>query len=147
MKTGIFNVETRVATDGNPYIMEFTPRGGGNRLAEMLQYATGAPLISNSVRACVGLPLLPMNPCEYKGNWMEIILHAEKDGSFDKLHIDAEFGKYVVDLDLWVETGDEVHAFRGANEAIGTVFLRCPSEAQIEHVIEHSSEVFRVVLK
>lgn len=80
-------------------------------------------------------------------NELPILLKDGLTEKFDKLHIDAEFGKYVVDLDLWVETGDEVHAFRGANEAIGTVFLRCPSEAQIEHVIAHSSEVFHVVLK
>lgn len=147
MRTAIYNVEARVSTNGKPYIMEVSPRGGGNRLAEMLQLATGAPLIENAVRAAIGLPLLSMPACEYNGHWMLTMLHADEDGSFDKLHIDAEFGKYVVDLDLWVETGDEVHAFRGANDAIGSVFLRCPSEAQIEHVIAHSSEVFHVVLK
>lgn len=147
MNTAIYNVEARVSTNGKPYIMEVSPRGGGNRLAEMLQLATGAPLIENAVRAAIGLPLLSMPACEYNGHWMLTMLHADEDGSFDKLHIDAEFGKYVVDLDLWVETGDEVHAFRGANDAIGSVFLRCPSEAQIEHVIAHSSEVFHVVLK
>lgn len=31
MKTCVFNVETRVATNGKPYIMEMSPRGGGNR--------------------------------------------------------------------------------------------------------------------
>lgn len=147
MRTAIYNVEARVSTNGKPYIMEVSPRGGGNRLAEMLQLATGAPLIENAVRAAIGQPLLSMPACEYNGHWMLTMLHADEDGSFDKLHIDAEFGMYVVDLDLWVETGDEVHAFRGANDAIGSVFLRCPSEAQIEHVIAHSSEVFHVVLK
>ena len=41
MKTSVFNIEVRVATNNKPYIMELTPRGGGNRLCEMLRYATG----------------------------------------------------------------------------------------------------------
>ena len=32
MQTSVFNIETRIATDGKPYIMECAPRGGGNRL-------------------------------------------------------------------------------------------------------------------
>lgn len=144
MKTGIFNVETRVATDGNPYIMEFTPRGGGNRLAEMLQYATGAPLISNSVRACVGLPLLPMNPCEYKGNWMEIILHADSDGQFDSLHIPPDFEKCVVEQDLWVKPGDPVRKFSGANDAIGTLVMKCDFLNATEIELVNMSKIVRV---
>ena len=54
MRTSIYNIETRVGTNGKPYIMEVSPRGGGNRLAEMLRYATGVDLITNAVRAAVG---------------------------------------------------------------------------------------------
>ena len=32
LKTAVFNIETRVSTNNKPYIMELTPRGGGNRL-------------------------------------------------------------------------------------------------------------------
>ena len=38
MKTSIYNIETREGLDGKAYIMEVSPRGGGNRLAEMLRY-------------------------------------------------------------------------------------------------------------
>ena len=48
MKTTIYNIETRVGADGNPYIMEVTPRGGGNRLAEMLRYATGVDMTARA---------------------------------------------------------------------------------------------------
>ena len=41
MKSSIYNIETMVGINGKPYIMEVSPRGGGNRLAEMLRNATG----------------------------------------------------------------------------------------------------------
>ena len=146
MKNGIFNVETRLATDGKPFIMELTPRGGGNRLAEMLQFVTGAPLISNAVRACVGLPLLPMNPCEYKGNWLEIILHADSDGQFDSLHIHPDFKKCVVEQDLWVKKGDKVREFRGANDAIGTLVMKCDFLNAAEIEVVNMSKIVRVAV-
>ena len=54
MRTSIYNIETRVGTNGKPYIMEVSPRGGGNRLAAMIRFATGVDLITNAVRAAVG---------------------------------------------------------------------------------------------
>lgn len=46
MKTAVYNIETRIGTNGKPYIMELTPRGGGNRLCEMLRYATDVDMIT-----------------------------------------------------------------------------------------------------
>ena len=34
MRTSIYNVETRIGKNGKTYIMEVSPRGGGNRLAD-----------------------------------------------------------------------------------------------------------------
>lgn len=141
MRTSIFNVESRLAANGKAYIMEVTPRGGGNRLAEMLQMATGAPLIENAVRACVGLPLKELPPCDYKGNWVEIILHADKDGVFQSLTINPDYEHCVVEMDLWVKPGDEVRAFRGANDAIGTLVVKCDSIGQAEYFIRNVSDL------
>lgn len=54
MRTTIYNIETRIGTNGKSYIMEVSPRGGGNRLAEMLRLATGTDLITAAVQAAVG---------------------------------------------------------------------------------------------
>lgn len=147
MRTSIFNVESRLAANGKAYIMEVTPRGGGNRLAEMLQMATGAPLIENAVRACVGMPLKEIPPCDYKGNWGEIILHAFQDGLFDSLYIQPEYEKYVVEIDLWVKKGDYVNAFRGANDAVGTLILNFETSPQVEDVIANVSSIIKVLTK
>ena len=78
--TGVFNIETRQGTDGRAYIMECTPRGGGNRLSEVLEMATGTKLVQNAVRAAVGLPVDDMSDPVYKGHWAEIILHSRQAG-------------------------------------------------------------------
>lgn len=72
MKTSVFNIETRVASNGKPYIMECTPRGGGNRLCEMLRYATGVDLITAQVRAAVGDSVEDVEQQPYNGHWRNL---------------------------------------------------------------------------
>lgn len=132
MRTSIYNIETRVGTNGKPYIMEVSPRGGGNRLAEMLGFATGVDLITNAVRAAVGDEVMGIEQKPYNGHWAEVILHADKDGRFAGLDIDEEFYKqHVKQVDLWVKENDKVSAFRGANDAIGTLVLNFDSEEEL----------------
>ena len=52
MNTSIYNIETRIGTDNKAYIMEVSPRGGGNRLSEMLRYATNTDLIKKCSTCC-----------------------------------------------------------------------------------------------
>lgn len=144
MQSAIYNIESRVSTNGKPYIMEVSPRGGGNRLAEMLQLATGAPLIENTVRAAMNMPLLPMPPCEYHGHWMLLMVHSEKDGVFDSLSIHPSYTHVVKELDLWVSKGDKVRKFNGANDAIGSIFLHCESQEQIENILRNVRDIINI---
>lgn len=148
LKTSIYNVETRMGVDGKSYIMEFSPRGGGNRLSEMLRYASGVDLLTNSVCAAVGLPIEGINSDPvYSGCWAIIILHSDKDGEFVKLQIDESAQHFVIEEDLWVKPGDEIHKFTGANEAIGTLVLNCGNQLQVEDCLEREATLFKVVVK
>lgn len=132
MKTAVFNIETRVGMNGKPYIMELTPRGGGNRLCEMLRYATGVDLITAITRAMVGDEPEKIEQKPYDGHWAEVILHADRDGMFQGLEIDPSLKEEVIEEDLWVKPGDSVRGFEGANDAIGTLVLRFESNTELE---------------
>lgn len=146
LKTSIYNIETRESIDGKAYIMECSPRGGGNRLAECIEYATGAPLIENVVRAALGMDLLPIEQKDFDGYWAEIVLHSEKDGTFKELWIEPTIRKYAYEEDLWISTGDEVRAFSSANWAIGTLVLRFDSEEIMHKVMDESDKYVKVLL-
>lgn len=147
MKTSIYNIEVRESTNGKPYIMELTPRGGGNRLAECLRYATGVDLIKNAVRAAVGEDVVDVVQKPYDGVWGEIILHSDRSGEFDALWISDEIKSNVIETDLWVKCGDKVGDFSAANEAIGTLILRFEREEQLEKVMSNIKEYVRVITK
>lgn len=148
LKTVVYNIEVRVAPNGKPYIMELTPRGGGNRLCEMLHFATGVDMITAITRAIVGDPIdVPVEQKPYNGHWAEIILHADKGGLYDHLEIDKNLPAEVVEEDLWVKQGDHVDSFEGANNAIGTLVLKFQTTEELEHAITHQHEWLKVVVK
>ena len=130
MGTSVYNVEVRLGTDGKAYLMEVSPRGGGNRLSEMLEYTTGTRLVHNAVRAAIGLPVEEMHDPVYQGHWSIVILHAKHAGTFDRLWIAEDARPSLVEEDLWVKPGDPVEAFSGASNAIGTLVMNWPTEAE-----------------
>lgn len=148
LKTVVYNIETRIGTNGKPYIMELTPRGGGNRLCEMLRYATGVDMITAITRAIVGDPILkPIVQKPYNGHWAEIILHADKGGVFDHLEISKDLPAEIIEEDLWVKQGDKVESFEGANNAIGTLVLKFQSAEELEQTITHQGAWLKVYVK
>lgn len=147
MQTSIYNVETRLGIDGKPYIMEISPRGGGNRLAEVLRYATGTDLIMNAVKAAVGLEIDDIKPPKYNGYWAEVILHSSESGEFVALEISDNLRSYVVEEDLWVTSGDTVNSFTGANEAIGTLILNFDTQERLSFYMSHIKSNVRVVTR
>lgn len=147
LKTSVFNIETRVSPNNKPYIMELTPRGGGNRLCEMLRYATGVDMITAITRAMVGDDSNVIEQKPYNGHWAEIILHADKDGVFEDIHIDSSLPAEIIEKDLWVKTGDFVHGFEAANDAIGTLVLRFDNAQDLEKAITNQSSWLKVVVK
>lgn len=147
MKTSVFNIEVRVATNNKPYIMELTPRGGGNRLCEMLRYATGVDMITAITRAMVGDEPGVIEQKPYDGNWAEIILHADNDGEFVDLVIDPSLPAEVVEKDLWVKPGDLVRGFEAANDAIGTLVLRFDSKEDLEQALANQNKYIQVLVR
>jgi hypothetical protein len=119
--------------------MEVSPRGGGNRLAEVIRYDTGLDMITACVRAAVGDEIEEIQTSSCNGHWAEIILHAEKKGKFRGLVISEDMIPFVYEKDLWVAKGDLVEAFSGANNAIGTLVLNFDTAEKKEKALSELS--------
>ena len=140
IKTGIFNIEFRLCKNGKLYLMEVSPRGGGNRLAEMLRYAADVNLIEAEVRKAVGLPVLGMHEPRYKGHFAIQVLHAPRAGVFEGLSIDPSFRrKHIIEEELRISKGQLVPAFTGANAAIGTLLLRFDTRREMEKALKEQN--------
>ncbi len=132
--TGIFNIETRLCTNGKTYIMELSPRGGGNRLSEVLEMAIGVKLISNAVKAAMGIETINIVAPLFDSIWHSEILFVDKEGVFDELVI-GDFAKdYIVDVCVYIEKGDKVYRCTGANQAIGCLVYEFTSEQEYDEL-------------
>lgn len=144
MKTAIFNIETRESMSGDAYIMEVSPRGGGNRLAECLRYATGVDMITNMVKYSVGLPIEDVKQESYNGFWAEIILHSNQPGIFKKLWISDDIKNNIIECDLWVKEGTKIGGFEAANEAIGTLILKFNCLEEVNDVLGNQKKYVNI---
>lgn len=148
MQSSIYNIETREGIHGKAYIMEVSPRGGGNRLAEMIRYASGVDMIKAAVQAAVGLPIDKVEQPQYNGYWAEYVLHSRVDGEFKELWIEPNFAaKNVIEVDLWVNKGEEIHSFTAANFAIGTVVMKFASQEELESKLSSMERYIKVIVE
>lgn len=135
LRDGVFNIETRVATDGKAYIMESSPRGGGNRLCEMLKRATAGKtdLVMAAVKAALGEPVGELPMPAYDGYWYQQMLHTDRDGAFAGMEYAPGFKEaHVAEEQLWVGPGQKVKAFSAANHAFGSVFMRFDTQEELD---------------
>lgn len=147
LRTSIYNIETRESNNGKAYIMECSPRGGGNRLAECLEYATGVKLVENAVRAAMGMQIIDVTQKPYDGCWAEVVLHSEHNGIFKELWIDESIKNCVIEKDLWIEPGAAIKGFTAANWAVGMLILRFENEEKQQQVMNDTSEYVKIILE
>lgn len=148
MKHGIYNIETCVGTNGKPYIMEVSPRGGGCRIAEIQKLAYGVDLIENEIRQAVDMPILPVNTTGCDGVWCELVVHAQPGeyGTFVKCEFDPEIErKYVKMVDIQKKPGDKIEPFAGAGSAMGNIFLRCDDRETLDGILADIPSWFRII--
>ena len=148
MQSSIYNIETREGVDGKAYIMEVSPRGGGNRLAEMIRYASGVDMIKAAVQAAVGLQIDKVDQPQYDGCWAEYVLHSRVDGKFKEIWIEPDFAaNNVIEVDLWVIQGEEIHSFTAANFSIGTVVMKFASQEELESKLSSMERYIKVIVE
>lgn len=143
--TGLFNVEWRVCTDGKVYLMEVSPRAGGNRLAEILNYAADVDLIDAEVRKAMGERVSGIHEPHYRGSFAIQVLHASSSGCFKGIEINPEIEKdYLLEKEIRVRSGEKISSFTGANSAIGTLFLRTDNRIDMNRLLNNISDFVTV---
>lgn len=147
-RTGLFNVEFRLCKNGKVYLMEVSPRAGGNRLAEILNYATDVDIIEAEVMKALHEPIPIVHEPNYNGYYAILVLHSETEGIFQGINLDKKFEqRYLVEKELRVDEGCHVSAFSSANNAIGTLFLRFDTRQELESALANQKDWLKVLVK
>jgi len=148
LRTTTYNFDIRVDKDYNVYLMEIAPRDGGNYIPQIIKYATGVDLVECSIKAAMGEAIDTSSFGKPEGYWAYFAVHSLKDGILDKVEISPEVEKNnIVENHILKSPGDEIRAFTGANTTLGILIMKFDSLEQMLHMMDHSEEWIRVVLK
>jgi biotin carboxylase len=147
MKSGIYNIETCVGIDGKAYIMEVSPRGGGNRIAELQKQIYGVDLIEKEIKSALGLPLGNFESHPIDGVWCEFIIHprAYETGVFKDIVIDDGIQKkYIKRMEVSIHKGEKIVNHPGVGNTIGDIFLHCDTREELDRIIENADKWLQI---
>ena len=148
MKSTAYNVEAIVDKDDNIYILELGARSGGSLIPQITEHATGVNLVTYVIKAALGEDCsdLAMAPC--KGFWSNYMVHSKSSGKYIDTIFDEKFKKdNLVEFVTETKPGDEVHAFRDAQDALGTLIIKYNSKEDMFHMIEHMDDYVKVMVE
>lgn len=134
-KNGPINIEARITKNGTPYVMEIGPRNGGHFVPQAIEYATGF----NMVKALLDV-LDGKKPEINKDNIKPtayIAIHSDKSGVLEKLKIDSEIKPYIKEFHQYIQPGEKVKSFQGANAAIGILLLSFHTREEMDYYISN----------
>ena len=146
--TGLYNIESRVCENGKAYLMEVSPRAGGNRIAELQRIGTGTDLIEAEVLKALGESVPAIRQPKYEGLYVNDIIHSNRTGLFSKVEYDEAFKQaHFISEAIYPNKGERVESFRGANNAVGSVFLRFCSRQEVEQHIQNHDNHIKIVVE
>ena len=146
MQTTTYNFDMRIDKDYNVYLMEVAPRDGGNYIPDVIKYATGIDLVECAVKAAMG-EKIEINDVNPEGYYAYFAVHSLVDGILKSVEFSEEGKKHIIENHLIKKPGDEIRAFTGANTTLGCLVMKFNSMEQMLHMMDHSEEWCRVVLK
>lgn len=146
MRTGAYNFDIRIDTEGNVHLMEIGPRNGGNLIAQVTRYATGVDMVKYTILAALGEDCSGIQMAPVQGFWSCYMVHAAKSGILKDVVIDPEFRENnLVEFKMHYQPGDFVEAFSGSNGTLGTAIVKYSSQEEMLEKMDHMEKWLSVI--
>lgn len=147
LRFGELNVEVIVGEGDVPYFLELGARAGGNMIPVQLSDLSGIDLVEANVRFAMGDGSLDVSFDHAEGACATYVLHARRDLRFGGVGLSPRLEPFVYRRVMYVEEGDEVLSFDGANKALGILFLRFPDVPTMEGTLGEMDDLVSVVAR
>ena len=147
MGTTAYNVEAILGKNGKLYILELGARSGGSLIPQITELATGVNMVKYVIKAALGEDCSEIEMSPARGYWSNYMLHSKQTGRFKEISFDENFAKNnLVDCVTELKNGDNVHAFRDAGDALGTLILKYSSKEEMFNVIENMDQFVHIII-
>jgi len=145
IRSGAMNVELILDKDNRVWPIDIGPRNGGNMIPDLLGYIFRVDVVELTVQAAMGESVrldAQQETCFYATH----NLHADKNGTFQKILYAPELEKYIIRQCVYKKPGERVEFFDNAAKAIGIVFFKFPDEKTMETVLGSIQDMITIVL-
>jgi biotin carboxylase len=144
LKNGAINLDFMFTKTGEVFIIELGPRNGGNLITDAIKYGSGIDLAEYTVKAAVGDDISDLG--DYKMNKFvsSYVWHSKEDGIFDEIILSDELRKKIIQSDLSVNKGDEIHYYNNGSYALGMALIEFDSEEEMLYMMGHMNEFYEI---
>ncbi|WP_058270217.1 ATP-grasp domain-containing protein [Olsenella massiliensis] len=145
VRFGEMNVEIIFDRHDVPHFLELAARAGGNMLPNQLSDIAGVDLVEANVRFAMGETMeLSFDGVSAPGAYATYMLHAQRPGIYRGVELSSELLAHLYRRVDYVAEGSHVGALGDASKALGVLFLRFSSTAEMEGLLDRIGELVLV---
>lgn len=143
---GPVNVEARITGSGEVYIIEVSPRNGGNYVPIIQEFLTGFDFVSRIIYNSLGQNEPVDNCYSEKKVGAHYVLHSEMAGVFEGIIIKDEIREHIRFYKLFKNEGDSVMEYVGSNTTLGVVLMEFASLKERDYFMPEISKFIQVAI-
>lgn len=124
---GPLNIEARITCEDKIYIIEVSPRNGGNFVPLIQKYLTGFDFMNAIIRNAFGFNMDTTNMELHEKPGAYYVLHSEEGGFYQNVAFSNEIMNNIVFYEIFKNKGDAVNRYTGSNTTIGVAIMEFDS--------------------
>lgn len=124
IKFGAFNIELLFDQNDDLYFIEMGPRNGGNMIPDLLSIISGKNMIAATIECAMGNYDIDITFNDSNCYYATYNLHTNKNGIYQGIYFHKEVDQYIIRKEIYINKGDQVYYFDGANKAVGIIFMK-----------------------
>lgn len=143
-RRGPVNIEARVTAEGAIYLIEVSPRNGGNHVPIIIQHLTGFDFVRHGYGDATGAREPVVVPEQKALPGAYYVLHSPAAGTFEGVTLSEAIRPHVFHLELFKQEGAALDSFRGSNATVGVALLSFTSVAERDALMAAASQHIRL---
>lgn len=141
---GPINVEARINSNDEVYIIEVGARNGGNFVPIIQEKLTEFNYVDAVLKISLGQKVSIDQPIK-QGVGAHYIIHAESAGKFDIINIDSDLQPFIFYQKIFKQKGAEVEQYCGSHTTIGVLLLEFSTVEVRDEYMDNIDQLVEVI--
>jgi biotin carboxylase len=144
-KNGPINIEARINSEGKPYIMEIGPRSGGHFVPQAIEYSSDFNMMKATLDILSGNKvIIPDNLNLFSAYYA---IHSDIEGILKNLEIKPEVKPYIKEFHQYLQPGEKIRSYMGANAAIGVLLFLFKTRQEMDFYMRNIKKYHKIELE